>query len=88
LDALGRRLASLQQRLDSLSRDVGAYDAAIGAHELRAALSELISAWNASRLALGQELANLGSLASDAAAHYRATDLGVATDVGRLPGGP
>jgi hypothetical protein len=87
LEGLGRRLANLQARLDSLARDIGAYDAAIGAPKLKSTLSELVSWWTANRQALGQELANLGSLASNAAAQYRATEKGVTADVNRLPPG-
>jgi ABC-type transporter Mla subunit MlaD len=87
LEALGQRLTNLQARLDSLARDIGAYDAAIGAPKLKSTLSELVSWWTASRRALGQELANLGSLASTAAAQYRTTEKDLSADVNRLPTG-
>ncbi len=87
LEGLGNRLVSLQARLDSLARDIGAYDTAIGAPKLKSTLSELVSWWAATRRALGEELATLGSLASAAAAQYRATEKGVSSDVGRLPTG-
>ena len=87
LEGLGNRLKSLQTRLDSLARDIGAYDAAIGAPKLKSTLSELVSWWTANRQALGQELASLGTLATTAAAQYRATEKGVSADVNRLPTG-
>jgi len=88
LEALGRRLAALQGRLDSLNRDIGAYDPAIGAPKLKQVITDLVDAWNSTRQELGQELADLGSLASSAAARYRATEQGVTADFKRGPSGP